>query len=54
MPNLVQKRIELEQLHERLNGLIFDVEYSADALKNLAKSNEHLDVSRCETFVFAV
>jgi hypothetical protein len=41
---MVQKRIELENLHDRMNGLIFDVEYSVDAVKSLGNSDEHFNV----------
>jgi hypothetical protein len=37
---MVQKRIELENLHERMNGLIFDIEYGVDAVKSLGNSDE--------------
>ena len=36
--------MELENLHERMNGLIFDVEYSVDAVKSLGTSDEHFNV----------
>jgi hypothetical protein len=42
---MIQKRIELENLHERTNGLIFDVEYSVDAVKALGNSDEHFNVN---------
>ena len=42
---MTQKRMELEQLHERMNGLIFDVEYSVDAVRALGNSDEHFNVS---------
>lgn len=34
----------MENLHERMNGLIFDVEYSVDAVKSLRTSDEHFNV----------
>ncbi|CAF0880678.1 unnamed protein product [Rotaria sp. Silwood1] len=43
LPTMIQKRIELENLHDRMNGLIFDVEYSVDAVKSLQTSDEHLN-----------
>jgi hypothetical protein len=42
---MVQKRRELETSHERMSGLIFDIEYSSDAIKHLANSAEHSKVS---------
>ncbi len=45
LPTMIQKRNELENLQERLNGLVFDIEYSGDAVKNLGTSDEHLNVS---------
>ncbi len=42
---MIQKRNELENLQERLNGLVFDIEYSGDAVKDLGTSDEHLNVS---------
>ena len=42
---MVQKRKELENSHERMSGLIFDIEYSSDGIKHLANSAEHLMVS---------
>jgi len=41
---MIQKRIELENLHDRMNGLIFDVEYGVDAVKSLGNSDEHFNV----------
>ncbi|CAF1507641.1 unnamed protein product [Adineta steineri] len=43
LPTMIQKRIELENLHDRMNGLIFDVEYSVDAVKSLGNSDEHFN-----------
>jgi hypothetical protein len=43
---MVQKRIELENLHERMNGLIFDIEYGVDAVKSLGNSDEHFNVKQ--------
>ena len=42
---MVQKRVELENLHARMNGLIFDVEYGVDAVKSLRNSDEHFNVN---------
>jgi hypothetical protein len=42
---MVQKRAEHENLQERINGLIFDVEYGIDAIKDLGTSDEHINVS---------
>ena len=41
---MIQKRVELEQSQERMNGLIFDVQYSIDAIQGLMNSDEHLNV----------
>jgi hypothetical protein len=41
---MVQKRLELENLQERMNGLVFDVEYSVDAVKDVGTSDEHFNV----------
>jgi hypothetical protein len=41
---MIQKKVELENLHDRMNGLIFDVEYSVDAIKSLKDSDEHFNV----------
>jgi len=51
---MVQKRMELEHLHERMHGLIFDVEYSVDAVKSLKNSDEHFNVklSSCYSLLF--
>ncbi|UJR20877.1 hypothetical protein I4U23_023986 [Adineta vaga] len=43
LPTMVQKRMELDNLHERMNGLIFDVEYSVEAVKSLGTSDEHFN-----------
>ncbi|CAF0815524.1 unnamed protein product [Rotaria sordida] len=43
LPTMIQKRIELENLHDRMNGLIFDIEYSVDAVKSLVTCDEHLN-----------
>lgn len=42
---MIQKRTEMENLHDRMNGLIFDVEYSVDAVKTLRNSDEHFHVN---------
>ncbi len=41
---MIQKRIELENLHDHMTGLIFDIEYSVDAVKSIEKSDEHVNV----------
>ena len=41
-----QKRDELENLQERINGLVFDIEYSVDAVKALGTSDEHMNVKK--------
>ncbi|CAF2494740.1 unnamed protein product [Rotaria sp. Silwood2] len=43
LPIMVQKRHELEKLQEQLNGLIFDIKYNVDAVKNLANSNKNMN-----------
>ncbi|CAF1043639.1 unnamed protein product [Rotaria magnacalcarata] len=43
LPTMIQKRIELENLHDRMTGLIFDIEYSVDAVKSIEKSDEHVN-----------
>ena len=35
---MVYKRYELENLQERMNGLVFDIEYSMEAVKDLGTS----------------
>jgi len=42
---MTQKRNELHNLQEQMNGLVFDIEYSVDAVKHLGISNEHVDVN---------
>ncbi len=42
---MIQKRYELENLQERMNGLVFDIEYGVDAVKALGTSEEHIVVS---------
>lgn len=42
---MVQKRIELENLQERLNGLVFDIEYGVEAVKDVGTSDEHIKVN---------
>lgn len=42
---MVQKRYELENLQERMNGLVFDIEYSIDAVKALGTSDTNIDVT---------
>lgn len=44
---MVQRRHELETLQERLNGVVFDVEYSVEGVKALGTSDAHVDVSCC-------
>jgi hypothetical protein len=41
---MAQKRNELENLQERMNGLVFDIEYSVDAVKALGTGDEHVNV----------
>lgn len=41
---MIQKRMDVENLHDQINGLIFDIEYSIDAIKSIEKSDEHLNV----------
>ncbi|CAF3064830.1 unnamed protein product [Rotaria socialis] len=43
LPTMIQKRIELGNLHDRMTGLIFDIEYSVDAVKSIEKSDEHVN-----------
>jgi hypothetical protein len=45
LPIMTQKRTELHNLQEKMNGLVFDIEYSVDAVKHLGISNEHVDVN---------
>jgi hypothetical protein len=42
---MIQKRTELVNLQEQMNGLVFDIEYSVDAVKDLGTSNEHMNVN---------
>lgn len=42
---MVQKRCELENLQERMNGLVFDIEYGIDAVKAIRNSDGHIDVN---------
>jgi hypothetical protein len=42
---MVQRKYELQNLQEQMSGLVFDVEYSVDAVKDLAKSTEHVNVN---------
>ncbi|CAF0816323.1 unnamed protein product [Adineta steineri] len=43
LPTMIQKRNELENLKEQMNGLVFDIEYSMDAVKDVGTSVEHVD-----------
>lgn len=43
---MVLKRYELIGLQERLNGLVFDIEYGVDAVKDMGTSSEHVHVCR--------
>ena len=45
LPPMVQKRYELENLQERMNGLVFDIEYGVDAVKAIRTSDGHVDVN---------
>jgi hypothetical protein len=49
---MVQKRIELENLHDRMNGLKFDVEYGVEAVKSLRNSDEHFNVKSIHICLF--
>ncbi|CAF0885397.1 unnamed protein product [Adineta ricciae] len=42
-PGMVQKRHELEILQEQINGLVFDIEYGIDAVKDLGTSVNHVN-----------
>ena len=42
---MIHKRIELENLHDRMTGVLFDIEYSSDAIKSLGNSDGHFNVS---------
>jgi hypothetical protein len=42
---MVQRSHELEGLQERMNGLVFDIEYSAEAVKDIENSQKHLNVT---------
>lgn len=42
---MVQRSHELESLQERMNGLVFDIEYSAEAVKDIENSQKHLNVT---------
>ncbi len=41
---MVQKRCELENLQEQMNGLTFDIEYGVEAVKEVGTSEEHIKV----------
>ncbi|CAF3404637.1 unnamed protein product [Rotaria socialis] len=43
LPSMVQRKYELQNLQEQMSGLVFDIEYSVDAVKDLAKSTEHVN-----------
>lgn len=42
---MVQKKYEFQNLQEQMNGLIFDVQYGTDAIKDITKSTDHINVS---------
>jgi len=42
---MIQKRNELENLQERMNGLVFDIEYGVEAVKDVGTSDEHIKVN---------
>lgn len=41
---MIQKRYEHINLQEQLNGLVFDLEYTVDAVKDVGTSEEHVNV----------
>ena len=41
---MIQKRYDLDNLNKQLNGLIFDIDYGVDAVKNVGNSNGHINV----------
>ncbi|XP_042906377.1 BLOC-1-related complex subunit 8 [Parasteatoda tepidariorum] len=41
LPQLVLKRIEVNQLHRELQGKCYDLEYAINAVKEMQKSGEH-------------
>ncbi|UJR28672.1 hypothetical protein I4U23_009901 [Adineta vaga] len=43
LPAMIQKRIELENLQEQMNGLVFDIEYGMEAVKDLGTSVDHVN-----------
>ena len=45
LPTMVQRSHELESLQERMNGLVFDVEYSVEAVKDIENSQKYLNVT---------
>jgi hypothetical protein len=42
---MIQKRYEHDNLQERMNGFVFDIEYSTDAVKAIATGDEHVNVN---------
>lgn len=51
---MVQKRYEHINLQERMNGLVFDIEYGVDAVKALGTSNEHITVNNILLVFFCI
>lgn len=49
---MVQKRYELRDLQEQMNGLIFDIEYDLGAVKHLATCQEHVTVHNYILFTY--
>jgi len=45
LPSMIQKRNELENLQEQMNGLVFDIEYGVEGIKALGTSAEHVIVN---------
>ena len=43
---MVQKRYELDALQEQINGLVFDIEYGVEAVKEVGTSEEHIKVKK--------
>lgn len=44
LPTMKQKYDELIDLHEKLDGIRFDVEYSTEAMTSLEKSSDSINV----------
>ncbi|XP_035216298.1 BLOC-1-related complex subunit 8 homolog isoform X2 [Stegodyphus dumicola] len=41
LPQLVLKRIEVNQMHRELQGKCYDLEYAINAIKSMQKSHDH-------------